>query len=61
MVDELWRLQAANGQVLIGVTSVVRLCCGDDVDDDTLEAVSMAVFGGPTSFMKPYLKALLEG
>lgn len=48
-------------QVLIGVTSVVRLCTGDKIDDATVKALSLAVFGGPTSFMEPFVKALLEG
>lgn len=46
---------------MIGVTSVVRLCCGDEVDAETVQALSLAIFGGPTSFMKPFVKVLLEG
>lgn len=55
------KMPGVNANVLIGVTSVVRLCCGDKVDAGTVKALAVAVFGGPTSFMEPFVKALLEG
>lgn len=55
------KVSGVHANVLIGLMSVVRLCCGDQSpDDETVTALAWSIFGGAPAGREPFVRGLLE-